>query len=215
MAERFINLRPWEVRAFLAGRKTRLTRVVKPQPIGRQRVIEGLAHITKGMNPADDGAVWYVADGIGPGIEIRCSFGSPGDVLIGREKWFEEYDPMTVRPFSPPRYCYAATHEGEWPVFMDGNGSAEVNRDGSFKSPWRSASTMPRDASRIRLHVEAVRVQRVQEITEEEAIAEGSANIGGTFHKDNFAAQWDIDNKRHPWASNPWTWVGTVRMENT
>jgi hypothetical protein len=52
---------------------------VEPQP--KHRLVEGLAHVTHGMDPADDGAVWYDADGINPGEEVRCRYGKPGDII--------------------------------------------------------------------------------------------------------------------------------------
>lgn len=57
----------------------RTTRIpIQPQPT--HRLVEGLAHVTIGMNPADDGAVWYDADCINPGREVRCPWGGPGCV---------------------------------------------------------------------------------------------------------------------------------------
>jgi hypothetical protein len=91
------------VRAILNGRKTQTRRMVKPQPVGKQRVLEGLAHVTIGMSPADDGAVWYVADCVSPGIEISCPFGAVGDRL-----WV-----ITIKEIPGWEGLYGAGDDGE------------------------------------------------------------------------------------------------------
>lgn len=79
---------------------------------------------------------------------------------------------------------------------------------------------MPRWASRLTLEVVEVRVQRVQEISEEDARADGlwrpsDDNPYGTHYVgemiDRFAAAWDRINPKDPWASNPWVWAVSFR----
>ena len=90
---------------------------------------------------------------------------------------------------------------------------------------WKSPVTMPRWASRITLEVESVRVERLQEISEEDAKAEG---IDG-WHWDGdvlpfvaanrhlhpavlkYALLWQSINGPGSWAENPWVWVVTFR----
>lgn len=77
---------------------------------------------------------------------------------------------------------------------------------------WRPGIHMPRWASRLTLEVVRVRVERLQEITEEDAIAEGVAGLAPEDTYDSaraeFAAGWDtLNGKRAPWDANSWVWV--------
>ena len=85
------------------------------------------------------------------------------------------------------------------------------------KQPWRPSIFMPRWASRITLEVTGIRVERLQDISEEDARAEGVTFAGWTHcfnkeglipHKLQFMDLWDqINGKTAPWGSNPWVWV--------
>lgn len=114
--------------------------------------------------------------------DARSPYGQPGDRLWVRE---------TV--------CLA----GSVPFYRaDGETFAKVR--------WSPAIHMPRTASRLTLEVLEVRVQRLQEIGEEDAVAEGVEMVPFGSMRGEFHALWDsINAKRAPWASNPWVWALT------
>lgn len=119
--------------------------------------------------------------------QVKCPYGKPGDRLWVRETWAGGIPGCE----SQGGYSYKADH-------ITGN-------DGPFEIKWRSPIYMPRNASRITLQVADIRVERLQSITEQDAIAEGlKESPVNAFH-----ALWDsihADGK-YPWDSNPWVWV--------
>jgi len=201
------------VRAILDGRKTQTRRVVKPQPDE-----DGLSR--DATIPGNDGD-WFDTS------ERRyvCPYGQPGDRLWVRETWqilyWHEVTLMGYEAEEIPKAKPEREHELLYP---------EGFCDEAVK--YRPSIFMPRWASRIDLEVSFVRVERVQEITEEDAKAEGAQMyvMGHGFitgadlladpgyrsdrlYRDGFAALWDsINAKRgHGWAANPWVWVVEFR----
>ena len=73
---------------------------------------------------------------------------------------------------------------------------------------WQSPLRMPRWASRILLQVEKSYIERLHEITEADAIAEGVEKEEGESAVQGYAKKWDeINGKRAPWKGNPFVWV--------
>ena len=78
---------------------------------------------------------------------------------------------------------------------------------------WRTAATMPRWAARFVWRVTDVRVVRVGDINEQEAINAG--HIGYTTPTTLLRQYWRVDfGKRHPWDANPWTWLVGVEAKH-
>lgn len=132
------------------------------------------------------------------GGRIRCPYGVLGDRLWVRETWGK--DP----------YAHLSGHI---PILYK-VGPPSVDPD--YPVPWKPSIHMPRWASRITLEVVEVRAQRLQDITEEDAVAEGVNCAVGGFITTNpvnaFHGLWDyINGKRAPWDSNPWVWAVTFR----
>ena len=101
--------------------------------------------------------------------------------------------------------------------FIDGRGNncALYRATGDVTDRWTPSIYMPRWASRITLELTDVRVQRVQEISHKDALAEGveydvSKSAGAPLPR--FQKLWDsINAKKHPWSSNPWVWALSFR----
>lgn len=150
MKERPIMFKAEMVRAMLEGRKTQTRRPVKPQP---PKHVAGLRPYYGQPNR------WIDAEG--SNYEIKCPFGVPGDRLWVRETWKDFFKR------TPENNGCSYLADYGYRLDLVSNEQARLN----WK--WRSAMFMPRWASRITLEIVSVRVDRVQSITEEDAIAEG------------------------------------------
>ena len=208
-------MKAWEVRAILAGSKTQARRVVKP--VGND---EGFVLLDYG-----DGFWPYRSDdGDSTSHTVKrggktylyetphsCPYGQPGDRLWVRESGWERpwrtAKMMREGADTWPRYAYAA--DG-W----DDQDRADFKAWG-FKS--LPSIHMPRWASRILLEIVSVRVERLQDISEGDAVAEGCETVCMTptgedngsaiYGPDGYAALWDRINGAGAWEANPWVWV--------
>lgn len=220
MRERPILFSTPMVQAILAGRKT-VTRRVVTTIAGKGRVRELQKSQSRGYDLCfrDSRGLWN--DMPYTTVEKRSPYGAPGDRLWVRETWGVWHD------MSSDTNERAALDEARGGVPWAGI----VYKTGSDSPPWRWRPSihMPRWASRITLEVVSVRVERLQEITEEDARAEGvrPSDAAVVFQNDAsgrphqrgdlgmtylgaFTILWDkINGSRAPWESNPWVW----RME--
>jgi hypothetical protein len=120
----------------------------------------------------------------------RCPYGKPGDRLWVRETW-ARYN-IDQESFD---IAYKATPPKDWP------------EDGR----WRPSIHMFRDYSRITLEIKSVRVERLQDISEEDSLRDGGWEYKNLpipespFH--SFELLWSKINGRQSWDQNSWVWV--------
>jgi len=198
MKERPILFSGPMVRAILEGRKTMTRRVVKLRHGADVVVVNGQV-----WKPARVDYAGYV----------DCPYGQPGDRLWVRESWrtVKEADDIAPRDLNAAhRYWYEAD---------------APHQIGFGKC--RPSIHMPRCASRILLEITAVRVERLHDITEADAQAEGVERVvvgsGWRRYCDHdseevgvppcgdarrsFRSLWKHINGAESWNANPWVWV--------
>jgi len=197
------------VRAILEGRKTMTRRVIKLKDLTRH----------------PDGDKWYKdrvwswrvrsgawTDHTHDSLLSLCPHGQPGDRLWVRETW--TYDNKE----------YVQTYKDEPWRGMPDIGTAEVYYRATERTPdafprWRPSIFMPRWASRITLEITNVRVERLNDISEEDAECEGISSSFGNWKnytdqsvvcqtsKASFRTLWESINGPGSWDANPLVWV--------
>lgn len=184
------------VRACLNDSKTQTRRIVRP--------MRGFAHnnICRPDMAAEPGAVWWHGASERVGCLQACPYGVPGDRLWVKETWrtLKAYDALP--PSRVPR-------EGAQ-IWCDADGKPPA------ATGWgrtRQSIFMPRWASRLTLEVVSVRVERLQEITEADALAEGvslflsSGDATWPSARDAYRALWGEINGSVSWGEDPWVRV--------
>lgn len=222
------------VRATLrtADPKTQTRRLVKPEPDGIEETF-------------DSGYPYRISnDGNATNVPISCPYGKPGDRLWGRETWVEliavspaSDSPIEIgegeRLIEPPTSWIDGEGRKRWHYdgrviayrahskieFCDGDGFTGEHADKSDMPRWRPSIHMPRWASRILLEIVSVRVERLQDISGPDAIAEGIDMTGAPFDGTRGElANWAIGKFRQLWTEingpgsrdlNPYVWVIT------
>lgn len=202
------------VRAILEGRKTQTRRVVKG--VGHDNCIA-----LRKPSKTKAGVFTHAMDAPKLGL---CPCGKPGDRIYVRETFVQGYkaDPETgaVRDYDeegndiPMTTWYRATDGG---ITWSDDDGWETN------VPWKPAIHMPKALARIWLEITGVRVERLQEISEADALAEGarfelasidSVRIGATASfLSGFRNIWESTGG--DWAANPWVWVIDFKVLST
>lgn len=197
------------VRAILAGAKTQTRRVVKPQPPnGCGYAINGAqsAAVCAAVLPSGE-PVFVPPTPRSKDHLLLCPLGAPGDDLWVRETWARrtDVDPATNAEKAKAYLRFAADDNdlsGEWH---------------DYGGKWRPSIHMPRWASRLTLRVTSVRVERLREITEDDARAEGVLTLepraGAASARERFADLWSDVYGRASWDANPWVWVVSFERE--
>lgn len=191
------------VRALLDGSKTQTRRVAKAKHLSW---IEGSV-----LNFLD-----------GKWNQRPLPYGKPGDQLWVRETWqgplLEEYEvdadadwqsANRIHQYQNPAHCAFAADGGSPPEFIDS--------DDNIQRRWRPSIHMPRWASRITLEITGVRVERLQNISEADALAEGVSDTGAKILDSvanevtgpiaEYSVLWESINGPGSWDLNPWVWV--------
>lgn len=198
--ERPIRFTDEMIRALLDGRKTQARQIIKPQPVWDTALTgkEGLVLGESIWTP--DEYANYAA----------CPYGWRGSLLWVQETFrlFDSHEECSCYDF-----CVCASLHGN-PIYRADEDCRE--------NKWKPSVHMPRWASRITLEITSVRVERLQDISEEDAIAEGiqswieTFNNSGIYHQNGqlqaypataFSRHWQSINGPESWNENPWVWV--------
>ncbi len=189
------------VRAILEGRKTVTRREVK-----KRAALDCLA---AGFEPA------FLAL---PGNADLCPYGKPGDRLWVRET-FAFADKSGSHDAAPDDHWRPARPGMEPEIYRCWYRASDGHTADGF---WKPSIHMPRWASRILLEISDVRVERLQDITEEQAKTEGvrlysdHAELGDWWHVDGIET-YSADPRKSfellwssvggDWQANPWVWA--------
>lgn len=216
--ERGIIFNSEMVRAILDGRKTQARRVIKNCMVGRDEI----SPFIKVGNFSG-----HYPDDLPEVIKNCCPFGQVGDRLWVKETWSDvNYEGYTALAYRADGELRALNEDdgddsdpnlekyqfANWyPDLIEGTGGR-----------WRSSMQMPRWASRITLEITDIRVERLQDISQEDARSEGITD-GGCINcgepepcvcekptpdaVDSYAYLWNNIYGQDSWQSNPWVWV--------
>lgn len=227
MKQRPIFFNTEQVQAILAGRKTQTRRIAKPQPHSEFTHAEfetnGWAFYETDKDTDDNGR-FPDANGF---EHVTCPYGQPGDRLWVRERFYKY---TGTQPGVNPKFRY----------FADG----EIDQsDLRLWTAWDSKPSihMPKEAARIFLQIEEIRVERLHDITEADALAEGilqekhefvtfpgkpsiwqrkdylkTAETGVPHYKTitaqaSFSTLWQSIHGSESWDANPWVFVITFQ----
>ena len=216
MKERPVLMNGAMVRATLAGTKTHTRRIVKLTDTGRAKEVG---------SPRN----WHLGD---PDVIKACHYGQPGDRLWVRETFKAIASGEVKGGYGEVRYGFAyqadnATRWNERPTIINDMTDQPPTGPMQFNPvPWKPSIHMPRRASRITLGIVSVRVERLNEISEADAMMEGiesraeyfrnyglPESEGGGFNcpSNSFRSLWESINGPCSWAENPWVWVVEFR----
>ena len=164
------------VQALLEGRKTQTRRLIKPQPAPKMTEgFCGLDGIFRFSKPTALHPVSHSDD------DRKCPLGKPGDLLWVREAWSQW---ETDNGFKIPcQYRF------------------KTDRDITPDVKWRPSIHMPKSAARIWLQVEEVRVERLQDISQNDAMNEGVESWNEDYRTEpgSLLADW----KNYQWKDDP------------
>lgn len=198
MNEHPILFTPDNIRAIIEGRKTQTRRVFRWSILSKSDGAKRRVFLEEDAAEVNK----YLSERQRDPMKILCPYGQIGHRLYIKEGVIIHNDGRTLAGY-----------------YMDG---ARVTNLGESR---RTAMFMPKWATRYWLEITDVRVEQLQEISDEDCFAEGIHRFGSTemyghnpkgtpgplvgdTPKDAYRLLWDfIHRKKHPWPSNPWVWV--------
>ncbi|ELM7732724.1 hypothetical protein Q2P25_001409 [Escherichia coli] len=191
MKERGMIFNGEMVRAILDGRKTQTRRIMKNQPAGDYPDTPALIRSVGG------GFQWY--GHYGESSIFNCPLGAVGDRIWVRETWAE------AGASAPDLKLYRANYPAHVPTHYENVPPADEIR-------WTPSIHMPRWASRLTLEITGVRVERLRDLSEDDAKSEGiTPSSGGVLpgweYRINFRDLWVSIYGADNWEANPWVWV--------
>lgn len=196
------------VRAILEGRKTQTRRVVKPQPELPDMKNTGLYGVWNGKIQAEI----ETPSGAPQGLTYHplCPYGKPGDQLWVRENFrmisFHETETYQAEMQEDKRL-------GGNPIKWQGERGSIAYK--FCKKTFSPSIFMPRECSRIQLEITGVRVERLHDISEKDAMNEGAdpamdictSTTDPRHYRVGFLRLWDLINGTASTHANPWVWV--------
>ena len=226
------------VRALIAGTKTKARRIMKVQPSSVEYHLHGDASDSQNGMPTmrdEAGQGWsmcgpfkcpYITDGVFAGERGELLNARMGDVSDNKSMlWVKETARCSARGERPPdgtgylnveyrsggeskTHSYDLVNRSLFPGFPKKSHSKGGRR------LWNPAIFLPRWASRITLEITNVRVERLQEISEADAKAEGvdgesllRMGFDGCVYRARFRSLWESLNGPGSWDLNPYVWV--------
>lgn len=207
MKERPIIFSSKMVKAILEGRKSMTRRILKLQPTIKPEISMNTKYGIIAIWPGESEFDYY---------DCHCPYGQPGDRLWVRETWR-----IIAKPNAYEDAIYGIQYKADGIVAFP-----DIPLFYHFKClednhTWHPSIFMLRWASRITLKITNIRVERLQEITDEDCVFEGISHDTtiitvhefeelNTMTTTRFAFKYlwnSIYKKNQPWESNPWVWV--------
>jgi hypothetical protein len=206
------------VTAILDGSKTQTRRIIKPQPPEMPKadchpqhqamhpapyldVYCSGKHTEKNPRGMGQEWLWWQVDDRACDPRFKCPFGVQGDLLWVREKWAPVADALSECTGPDDIYFAATAGEAEYAL-----------------TTWRPSIHMPRWASRILLEITDIRIERLQDISKADVIAEGITERDGQPIEDvaagwhePYAQLWESIHGVDSWESNPFIWAISFR----
>ncbi|EJK5583765.1 hypothetical protein NLF82_001043 [Salmonella enterica] len=197
MNERGMIFNAEMVRAILDGRKTQTRRPIKWKQTRFTEIAE-----------RDDGSLWPWAEDCERGGDIwfACPYGQIGDRI-----WVRETFRVHSRATDVATLVYRASVRNSWTEQTHRVPIAVCDKPATPEK-WTPSIHMPRWASRILLEITDVRVERLRDLSEEDAKSEGiTPPAGGVLpgweYRINFRDLWMDIYGTDSWEANPWVWV--------